>query len=141
MKNRILYSLSLLVLISAFFMILYISYLLLWPQEIIKITTLRAVNTDNKAGKMIDMYVEYCKYKSVSAHVQPQLLNEKKTWLDDYWSNNPVGCHKAVISKTIIPTDTTIGLHRLRMVYDFPLNSFRTIHYEFTSDYFNVVNE
>lgn len=141
MKNF--YWISLIILGLAIGLIVYVSYLLFFPQRIIEMRSpIKIINTDPiHAGDVVELQLDYCKKVSVTSDVEVVFAND--SILPDYSliTNLPVGCNIKTFG-VVLPIVAHPGTYVAAFKFTYNTRSpFRGQQYIFFSDPFTVASE
>lgn len=123
-------------------MVVYISYLLLWPQEPLKVVQPYHVITPVvNQGTRMAYDVEYCLDKARSFTVHRVLLNmdDGDLWdVADRVNHLAEGCSKEV-HDLLTPMRIDEGRYKMIAGVSIQINPIRTIHYQYETEEFQIV--
>ncbi len=127
--------------IVAALMVLYISYLLLYPSRIINvIQPYHVVNQVIKQGDRLVYEVQYCVEKDISFKVQRQIINVDtgELWdVSDRIDTFKKGCTKEIHS-FLTPLRLDVGRYRMLASINIRVNPLRYMQYEYETEVFQV---
>jgi hypothetical protein len=130
MKDRFMFYASALVLILAFGMIFYISYLAIYPLRAMEARTqpYKVINRDLTYGDTLFYEVDVCKHVDVPANVARTLRGEDQfISLPPITTNLPKGCSTSISASTVIPDEVPEGTYYLELALSYEVNPFHTI--------------
>ena len=123
-----------------FILMLHYIYQLVQPYKPINIKTFQTVKDTYKKGESLTINVDYCKYEDVRAEVYPELVDGRRYFYADYFSNFPIGCSKIILSQWIIPFEVPEGNYIFKVTTKVEVNPYKTIIQEFETNKFSVIN-
>lgn len=96
-------------------------------------------NNEVKRGEAVLVRQEYCKAIGGDATLVIILEDGYYETLRIIQSRADPGCRDGVSQSAVIPTTSAPGEYRLRYQISVRVNPVRTIHYEFVTEYFTVI--
>lgn len=124
-----------------FVLMIHYIYQLVQPYKAIDIKTFHTVKNIYEKGEALTLNVDYCKYEDVRAEVYPELINDRRYFYADYFSNFPIGCNKLVLSQWIIPFEIPEGTYTFKVTTKVEVNPYKTIIQEFQTNEFSVITK
>ncbi len=123
-------------------MVLYISYLLLYPFQPLNIVQpYKVINPQINQGAKLSYEVEYCVKKDIVFQVERSLVNIEtlELWdVPDRINSLKAGCSKEVNS-FVTPMRIDKGIYKMIATVNIQVNPIRTIDYSFSTEDFIVV--
>jgi len=139
MKNKFLYSLSILTIASAAILMAYLYYLAFWPFNVVTVDRVSKVLTPKvKIGGYVYITTKYCKHMDIAATVHTSFVNGVVISLPDQTSNVPLGCH-TIARKFYVPPEILPGVYHLNRDFVYKINFFQTQTAHTTTENFEVV--
>lgn len=139
MKN-ILYYVSLITLISAFCLIAYVGYQILYPFKIVELKKFNIVEESVHSGENINVELEFIKNHDFKPDVKYYLVDGYAIELNRAAYNRPKGETKTLLIFQI-PPEAKKGTYHLQIDISYRINSFRTITYTWVSDDFKITGK
>lgn len=120
--------------------VLYLSYLLLWPIHILDMKTvpLKVKTPKVRAGEALVLELNYCKNAHVSAINTYSFLDHNAVPSIVNRSNLPVGCHKREV-EIITPIIIIPGKYSLLYTAEYQVNPLRPEKYQWESEQFEIL--
>lgn len=137
MKYKILNYLSFLTLILGFIFIIYAFYLSFYPFEAITLNDFQVTNSEVKKGEFITYKLDFIKHLNIKPEISYYLVDGAVYPLVEGGINRPVGQSTPILEKKIPETINT-GKYRLRIELEYPITSWRSLYYSWTSNEFIV---
>ncbi len=132
--------LSIPILAVAALLIIYISYLLLWPANVIEVKTqpIPLNPTELKPGDVAIMTFDYCKNRNLKSRITIELVGETIPPTLSSIRNFETGCHSTHVGFTV-PESTRPGHYYMAIEFEYEVNQIRTDVQRFDSVPFQVV--
>lgn len=140
MITTLFYRISVVVLLLAAGILVYIYYLLFMPIKVIVPTTQPYPVTDTtvQRGKTLTYIADYCKFIDAPAEVTRSFSDGLSFATPQTTTNLPNGCHKQQVTIEV-PKSIPPGTYRLDIQLDYHLNPLRTASYHFKTVDFSVI--
>ena len=127
----------------AFFMMIYFSYLMFYPIEVIKADSnnLSTVESEYLAGEQLTQYIHVTKYYPIVAEISEAFVDGIVFQLPSRTGNFPIGRYDTIDRSVHIPESIPSGYYYLETTVRFRINHFREITYRSKSNKFKITNE
>lgn len=130
-------------LLTAFLLMLYVFYLLIYPIKTIEVLNepMPVIPQQVKRGEDFSVEVHYIKYVEADIHTDRSIECEdgNLVTLTPINRNFPLGENTIIINHTTIPEKTSLGMCKLVYVVHYKLNPLRTVVNKFETDWFEVI--
>lgn len=129
------------VLATGWFVLLCIIWLMFGPVKVMTVNTPEPIPVENKVvlpGERLEYYLDYCKYTPARATVYRALVDGQVITLQPTLGGLPEGCHKTLISTTVIPQTLNPGEYYLDVYLEYPVNFIRKESVHYRTEYFRV---
>ena len=136
-KNKIKEILGLGTILIAWIILLYVSYLQLYPFEPLVINDVTLMSERVTQGGNVLVHIDVCKNCDYPATVSKYLKDGLVYALPSVVTNSEQGC-KRYTSVTHIPENLPKGVYKLHVVYTYHIG-FRDIRVEYTTEEFEVL--
>lgn len=140
--SKLLYRLSALVLVSAFLLIVYFGYMLLWPFNPVTLHS-DPFPTDKKVyrhGDKLTYTLDFTKHINVPPKISYHLVNGVSYPLTHGGVSRPMGNNKKHL-QIVIPQDIPPGRYQLQIDLEYPINPVRKIYRIWQSTSFDILEE
>ena len=124
-----------LILTSAF--IVYLSYLSIWPINILRLHEFRMVTKEVKRGELFSYYMRFEKLQNYKSVTRFYLVDGVIFRLAEEGVQKKANSY-AIISSRMTPPTINPGMYRLRIEIDYKILPWRTISYEWETDTFAI---
>lgn len=138
MKLQIIHTISLIIILLASTVVMYIGYLLFYPVHIIDLRQpLMTDKSEYAPGDTVKVTLDYCKYRRAEADVTVSFLGEVVSPL--YVSPNElrVGCFVDIFPVQI-PVASSSGMRKIEVTFNYRVNKIRKETYKYTTKEFMV---
>ncbi len=138
--HRFIYPIIMGILSLSALVILYISYLLLWPVRVLEVKTqpLPLSASRVRPGDVATLTFDYCKYRHIQSRITVELVGETIPPGLSSIRNFEAGCHSANLGVTV-PESTRPGNYYMAVEFRYEVNQLRTDVQRFDSVPFQVI--
>lgn len=142
MLTKYIHWLSAITLGLALTLMLYFSYLLLWPFKVLDLKSdcFQTIKSVYYAGEPLTYRLHYVKYNSLSASVYQAFVDGTVFQLPDRTTDNPMGEQNFISTSVTIPDTLPSGKYHLNSTMKYKVNAFREISYSARSNDFEIIN-
>lgn len=133
-KSHIIQKVSLGILATAALMIMYITYLIFVPTDVLKINKqpLSGPTDPVMAGEIIHIEIDYCKYRDLPSNIQIEFIGDVVVPSLSTIKNFPEGCHKRDLAVSL-PASLPEGVYEVQFIIDYNINQLQEKEYRFKS--------
>jgi len=139
MKNRLLYIASCVILALAIGFLMYFYYLQFYPFEIVRLHTFESQQQQVVAGEPIKIKIKFEKFMDYEATIKWSLIDGFVYGIPRESVFRGTG-ENEVYTYFIIPSTTPSGEYQLQAQLSYKISPFRTIHYVWKTNRFEVIN-
>lgn len=143
--HKILYILSMTVILAAIFALLYLGYMLYWPVKTIEFKNngdLEIVNLNKEVrqGEQLEYKISYCRFTDQQAIVTRVIQDGLIYIMPPIQTNTGIGCqYDKIMSIAEIPKAIPPGKYQMLITVEFKINPLRTITHSLYTEPFTVV--
>lgn len=137
--QKIIYYFSIHVVFIALGLIIAVGFMLLYPVKVIEFKDLEVLNTEVKAGEVLEIKMNICKYHPYPATLTPVYIDGVIYSAPSYQSNIDVGCTEFVSHSNIVPHSLPAGEYYMKFTATYQVNRLRQISESFETNKFIVV--
>lgn len=142
MKNKIIYSLTICILVSAFLLISYILYMLIYPFNVAELQRFEVINKEVNKGEFLELKLEVKKNLNIKPKVEWYLADGIVYRLNTQTRgiSKPIGNNNDIV-KLYIPNTDAIpsGEYYVRIEIEYPVfGNLNVIRYSWSSDKFFI---
>jgi hypothetical protein len=138
--NKIINRFAIVVLSLAFIILVYFSYLALWPMKTCDLIKLQTMKPVYRHGDTFDYLVEYNKHTSLPGTAIRSFEDGFVYQIPEITTDNPKGHHSKINTSLIIPECLPAGEYVMKMTITYHLNLFRDESKRIVSNKFKVIN-
>lgn len=135
--KKYLHILSFITLTLTTLLMAYVLYSYFWPFNIIDIKSTKILTPIIYRGELLKYELDYCKYKDISGISSRAFINGLIYTMPTVKTNLKIGCNKKIMV-IIIPIELPVGKYALRIIYEYKINSLKTIIGEHMTNQFEV---
>jgi hypothetical protein len=139
-KDKFLYCSSIVVLVSIFLVIAYLTTLLVYPYKLVTFNDDKfpILTPTVKAGEEVQFQVDFYRYTNLPTTVSRQLINNYVYYYPEVTASNPQG-HLIKVGTVTIPANVEPGDYYIRTAYKYKVNFIREITIVKDTEYFEVI--
>lgn len=140
MKNKLLYIVSILSILSGVIIIGITTFWLVYPYKPMTVNKepIEVMTGEVGRGKPLIYRIDYCKNVDVPATIQKSYENDIIFPASTTHPVNNVGCRVVNISQ-VIPYELPSGRYKLKIVFTYRVNPIREVSITAYTEYFNVI--